>query len=92
MARAGTTLVGCVSLDIYNKKLAEVRSLVVKPPWEKRMIASSLVRQCLKTARRYGVYEVLVITDRERLFRRFGFREELHGQKALFYRLKMMAR
>jgi N-acetylglutamate synthase-like GNAT family acetyltransferase len=79
-------VVGCVSLDIYNKKLAEIRSLVVASPWENREFASQLVRRCVREARKHGVYEVLAITDRDRLFRRYGFQEELHGQKALFHR------
>jgi N-acetylglutamate synthase-like GNAT family acetyltransferase len=79
-------IVGCVSLDIYNGKLAEVRSLVVASPWENREIASQLVKKCVQEAKGRNVYEILVITDRDRLFRRHGFREELHGQKALFHR------
>lgn len=86
IARIGGRPVGCVALDVYNRKLAEVRSLVVRAPWERRSIATRLIQACLREAGRRGVYEVLVITDRHRLFRRFGFREELHGQKALFHR------
>ena len=82
----GGKVVGCVSLDIYSKKLSEIRSLVVASPWENREIASQLVKRCLREARKHGVYEVLAITGREQLFRRHGFCEELHGQKSLFLR------
>jgi amino-acid N-acetyltransferase len=84
--RVGEKVVGCVALDVYNKKLAEIRSLVVASPWENKEFASQLVRRCVREARKHGVYEVLAITDRDRLFRRYGFQEELHGQKALFHR------
>ena len=91
VAKVGPEMAGCASLDVYNRKLAEIRSLVVKVPWEQRSIASALVGRCLREARGTKVYEVLVITDRERLFKRFGFREELHGQKALFYRPSVLS-
>lgn len=77
---------GCVSLDIYNKKLAEVRSLVVRPPWERREIASALIERCLREGKTKKIYELLAITDKEQLFKRFHFNEELQGQKALFRR------
>ncbi len=76
----------CCALEIYNKKLAEIRSLVVDPVKEKKGIASALVDHCIKEAKEKGIYEVLVITNRENLFRRHGFSEQLHDQKALFLR------
>ena len=79
-------LVACCSLEVYNRKLAEVRSLSVRPDRRRQGVASALIAHCLKEARRRRVYEVLAITDRERLFKRQGFAEQLHGQKALFSR------
>ena len=86
VAEEGKTVVACCALEIYNKKLAEVRSLAVDPAREKQGIASRLVEACLKDARKKRVYEVLVITNRENIFRRHGFSEQLHDQKALFIR------
>lgn len=79
-------MTACCSLEIYNRKLAEVRSLSVLPGSRGRGVASLLIAHCLKEARRRRVYEVLAITDREKLFKRQGFAEQLHGQKALFSR------
>ncbi len=79
-------LVACCALEIYNKKLAEVRSLAVEVKEEKQGLATILLRHCLKEAKTKGVYEVLAITDRENLFKRLGFSEQLQGQKALFLR------
>ncbi len=79
-------VIACCSLEIYNKKLAEVRSLVVEAGNQKRGIASRLLDHCIREARKKKIYEVLAITDRENLFKRLGFSEQLHGQKALFLR------
>jgi amino-acid N-acetyltransferase len=79
-------IIACCSLEVYNRKLAEVRSLSVSPGKRGRGVASALIAHCLKEARRRRVYEVLAITDREGLFKRQGFAEQLHGQKALFSR------
>lgn len=79
-------MIACCAIELYNKKLAEIRSLVVKQEHERKGIASLLLDQCLREAKKKKVYEVLVITDRENLFKRRGFSEQLHGQKALFLR------
>ena len=81
-------VVACCALEIYNKKLAEVRSLVVETAKQKRGLATLLLERCLKEAKEKRVYEVLAITDRERLFKRLGFSEQLHGQTALFLRTR----
>ncbi len=86
VAEGSEGVVGCCSLEIYNKKLAEVRSLAVALGSQKKGIASGLIEHCLKLAKKKKVYEVLAITDRENLFKRFGFSEQLHGQKSLFVR------
>jgi amino-acid N-acetyltransferase len=79
-------VIACCALEIYNRKLAEIRSLAVEPGREKKGIATHLIEHCLRQAKRKKIYEVLAITDRENLFRRQGFSEQLHGQKALFLR------
>ena len=79
-------IIACCALEIYNKKLAEIRSLVVEPARERQGIATGLLKHCLKEAKERKVYEVLAITDRDSIFRNLGFSEQLHGQKALFLR------
>lgn len=82
----GGAVIACCALEIYNNKLAEIRSLAVDSNREKQGIASLLVDACLKDARKKRIYEILVITNRENIFRRHGFSEQLHDQKALFIR------
>ena len=86
VAEENGKLIACCAIETYNKKLAEIRSLVVRPSQEKRGLASKLIEHCLLEAKEKKIYEVLVITNRENIFRRLGFSEQLHGQKALFLR------
>lgn len=79
-------IIGCCALEVYNKKLAEIRSLAVAPGSQKKGIASELLKKCIESARKKKIYEVLAITDRDGIFSRRGFSQQLHGQKALFLR------
>ena len=79
-------IVGCCALEIYNKKLAEIRSLSIHAEEQKKGLASLLVQRCVAEAKKKKVYEVFAITNRENLFKRAGFSEQLHDQKPLFLR------
>lgn len=81
-------IVACCALEIYNKKLAEVRSLVVAPKRQNNGLATLLLKRCLKEAKKKGIYEVLAVTDRLSLFKRLGFSEQLQGQRPLFLRTR----
>jgi amino-acid N-acetyltransferase len=87
VAEKEDSVIACCALEVYNKKLAEVRSLAVDAGHQRQGIASALLSHCLQTAKKRRVYEVLAITDRQSLFKRSGFSEQLHGQKALFLRV-----
>lgn len=73
VAEEDKTIVGCCALDIYSKKIAEVRSLAVLNKYRNKGIATELVNRCLERAHQKGIYEVLAITSREKLFKRLGF-------------------
>lgn len=77
-------VVGCCSLEIYNKKLAEIRSLVVDPSCRNQGIARELINACIKEAKEKNIYEILTITERVNLFERQGFANCLNNQTALF--------
>ena len=79
-------VIGCCALEVYNKKLAEIRSLAVAQERQRKGVATTLIAHCVREAEHRGIFEVLVITDRQNLFKRHGFSEQLHGQKALFLR------
>jgi amino-acid N-acetyltransferase len=78
-------IVGFAALEIYSKKLGEVRSLAVLPELQGRGIGKQLVAACVDRARERNVLEVMAITSSEPFFRSCGFDFTLPGErKALF--------
>ena len=85
VADADGKLVGCAALEIYSSKLAEVRSLVVRPGYQGRGVGKKLVAACVDRARDEQILEVMAITSSEEFFRSCGFDFTLPGEKkALF--------
>ncbi len=74
-------VVGCCALDIYSKKLAEVRSLAVHPGFQNKGIGGKLIQRCVQEARGAGIYEILAVTDKQKLFEKVGFRTKLSNNK-----------
>lgn len=81
-------ILGCISLEIYSKKLAEIRSLVVSPKYQKKGIGTALIKKCLAKAKKEGIYEVLAVTDKVDLFEQLGFSKQLSNQWPLFIRFE----
>lgn len=79
-------IVGCCALEIYSKKLAEIRSLAVSPKHQNKGIGTQLVAACVKEAKQKKIYEILSITDKDVFFEKLGFNKCLNGQWPLFYR------
>ncbi len=78
-------IVGFATLEIYSRKLAEVRSLAVSPLYRGRGVGRRLVEACVELARERHVLEVMAITASEEFFIQCGFDYTLPGQKkALF--------
>ena len=73
VAEENGKIIGCCALDIYSKKIAEVRSLAVLNKYRNKGVATELVNRCRERAEQRGVYEVLAITSKEKLFKRLGF-------------------
>ncbi len=82
-------IVGFAALEIYSRKLAELRSLAVAPQCRGQGIGHRLVEGCLQIAKERNVFEVLVITSEDQFFQDCGFDFTLPGQKkALFYQTR----
>jgi amino-acid N-acetyltransferase len=85
VAAVGKRIVGCCALQIYSKRLAEVRSLAVDPNFQKRGIASQLVELCKRRARARGVREVFAVTSQTSFFGRAGFTTFRREKIAMFF-------
>ncbi len=78
-------IVGCAALEVYNKKLAEIRSLAVSPRVQGMGVGKALVNACVDLAREQEIYEVLAVTSSDAFFMACGFDYTLPGEKrALF--------
>lgn len=78
-------IVGFAALEIYSKKLAELRSLAVAEGYRGHGLGRRLVAACVERAREKNVLEVMAITSSEEFFQACGFDFTLPGEKkALF--------
>jgi N-acetylglutamate synthase-like GNAT family acetyltransferase len=80
-------IIGCAGIDIYTQKIAELRSLYVIKENRRKKIASKLIKHCLKVAKSKGIREVITLSDKEDVFRKCGFSDQIGKQKALFLRI-----
>lgn len=78
-------VVGCCCLEIYSRKIAEVRSLVVREDWRNRGLGRQLVREAVSEARRRGIHEILTVTSELGFFGSLNFRPVLNEKYALFW-------
>ena len=78
-------IVGCCALQIYSKRIAEVRSLAVHPDFQNRRIASQLVELCKRRARSRGVKELFAVTSQVSFFERAGFSTFRREKIAMFF-------
>ncbi|WP_417396949.1 GNAT family N-acetyltransferase [Gimesia chilikensis] len=82
---ADTEIVGFASLEIYSRKLAEIRSLVVADHRQGIGVGKKLVSACVDRARQRNILEVMAVTSSDVFFRSCGFDFTLPGEKkALF--------
>lgn len=85
IARYDGRIVGCAALEIYNKKLCEIRSLAVDPHARGLGIGSRLVAACVELARQEGIYEIMAISVAEDFFKACGFDFTLPSLKKAFF-------
>lgn len=81
-------IAGMVVLDLYSKRLAEVRSLYVLPGRRGMGVGAALVAHAIKRAKRFRVKELMTITLKENAawFARHGFSEDAHDFKTAMFK------
>lgn len=78
-------IVGCAALEIYSKKLCEIRSLAVAPNTQGLGIGKKLVTACVELAQEEGIYEIMAISAAEEFFKACGFDFTLPNLKKAFF-------
>ncbi len=68
-------LLGCCALHISWENLAEIKSLAVDRKVRKRGIGSRLLQSALSEAKDLGIKRVFALTNREKFFKRNGFKK-----------------
>ena len=66
-------LVGCGSLKIYSRDLAEIAGLAVHPDHQGTGVGRALTEALIGEARAHGLSEVLALTRKPTFFLRLGF-------------------
>ena len=85
IAEVDGEIVGCAALEVYSRKLAEIRSLAVSPDVQGMGVGKALVNACVELGRQKQVLEVMAITSNEHFFKAVGFDFTTTGEKkALF--------
>lgn len=67
------TIVGCAALEIYSRKLAEIRSLAVSPEVQGQGVGRKLVNACVERAKERNILEIMAVTASDAFFQSCGF-------------------
>lgn len=78
-------VVGTAALDVYNRKLAEIRSLAVAPGLQGAGIGKKLVAACVELAKEQNVFEIMAISSSEDFFKACGFDFTLPNERKAFF-------
>lgn len=90
-AKAGDEVIGCCALQVYSKRIAEVRSLAVHSAFQDSGVASRLVECCKQRARERGVKELFAVTSQISFFERLGFATFRREKTAMFFEVSTPA-
>lgn len=78
-------VVGCCALQIYSRRLGEVRSLAIHPEFRGMGIGRKLVSACQARARERRVKQLLAVTSEVMFFECCGFKTFFGERIALFF-------
>jgi len=78
-------VLGCVCLEIYSQKIAELRSLAVAKKARGKGLGRVLVQAVLQEAEAKEIPEVLAVTSALEFFQQMNFKGVLNEKYALFW-------
>jgi amino-acid N-acetyltransferase len=78
-------IMGCAALEIYNRKLAEIRSLAVAQQAQGRGLGKKLVAACVELAKERGIFEIMAISASDDFFQACGFDFTLPRLRKAFF-------
>ncbi len=79
-------IVGGCCLEIYSRKIAEVRSLAVRDDCRGKGYGELLVHHAIEEAERRHIRQVFAVTSTREFFEKLGFGPCLDEKYALFWR------
>lgn len=85
IAEYESDIVGCAALDIYNRKLAEIRSLAVSPRVRGMGVGKQLVAECVALAHERDIFEIMAISSNDAFFHACGFDFTLPNERKAFF-------
>ncbi len=72
-AAASGDIIGCGSLKVYSRDLAELAALAVREDWQRAGVGGALLAALIAEARAHGLAEVLALTRKPEFFVKLGF-------------------
>jgi amino-acid N-acetyltransferase len=78
-------IVGCVCLEVYSPKIAELRSLAVRDDKRGHGYGEVLVQTVVEEAQRRNIKQILVVTSTREFFEKLNFGACLNEKYALFW-------
>ncbi len=85
VAEENGEVVGCCCLEVYSKKIAEIRSVAIKEDVRSRGHGTMLVQRAVEEAKRRSIEQILVVTSSPKYFENLNFGPCLNEKYVLFY-------
>ena len=87
VAERDGSIIGCCALQVYSRRLAEVRSLAVHPDFRGQGIAARLVEACRRRGSERKVRQLFAVTSEPGFFEGCGFTVHTGWKTAVFANL-----
>lgn len=79
-------IVGCACLEVYSRKIAEIRSVAVAGSHREHGLGSLLVQAAIDEGQRRNIKEIMVVTSNLKFFESLNFTSCLNEKYALFWK------